>query len=107
MLMRGMGSEELAILQPDLGAFGHKLFVQLLELTSNDENYEYTLKRCRDRNKLFVDDNFPPSQGSLLFPLSSPQTKEKARKWEGYLWKRCTEIFDISKIQIFQGNREQ
>ena len=101
LLIRGLGSEELSAQQPDLGEFGRKLFTQLLELTSAEDTFDSALRRCKEKTKSFTDENFPPSQTSLLFPITA---KENAAKWTGYIWKRINELPEYSKPAIFQGN---
>jgi len=104
LLVKGLNFEEYSNLQPDLGEFGHKLFSQLLELTSSDESYDSALKFCKEKGKPFNDEDFPPNQCSLLFPSITIQSKENSIKWSNYQWKRISELPNYSKPVIFNGN---
>eukprot|EP00826_Nyctotherus_ovalis_P027742 TRINITY_DN2170_c0_g5_i6.p1 TRINITY_DN2170_c0_g5~~TRINITY_DN2170_c0_g5_i6.p1 ORF type:complete len:732 (+),score=188.21 TRINITY_DN2170_c0_g5_i6:115-2310(+) len=104
LMIRGLGSEELAALQPDLGDFGHKLFVKLLETTSSNADFESVLRRCEEKKELFTSESFPPSKFSLFFPLDSPNSKQLEARWAGYGWKRVNEFPGYNNPVIFLGD---
>ena len=59
----------------------------------------------------FVDNDFTPSESSLIKDWDAPEVQVHVARWSQYNWKRADEILSLNKeskgkLEIFHGNIE-
>ena len=92
----------------NLGEFGHKLFVRILEFTSNEGkfnnfqiskgDFETMLNRCKKLGVKYEDENFPPNENSLISNWDEDEVQDKVEKWSKYVWRRATDFLDAQTM---------
>jgi len=63
------------------------------------------LDQCRESDKPFDDEEFPPNKNSLIKDWNDPDVEDKVATWKQFEWKRVAEIPSIIEggvhLQVF------
>lgn len=90
----------------DLGEFGRQLFLKILQETSSEGEFHELLKRCKDKQKQYNDESFPPNRSSLITYWEDESVRDKVQKWKYFIWKRASEFMDPDQMCIFKDKIE-
>ena len=86
--------------EAELVEIGKSLFVSSILASITPDRLENIIRWCEINNRKYTDQDFPPSQISLI---KNPQTSEKTKPWKKFVWRRATDFLTEGPIKVFLG----